>query len=410
MADLPETPSLEWLRKHARRRLADLKREQPAARLADAQLDVAREYGFSSWRAMKAHIDALSLPGALFQAARTGDVVRVGAILDAHPELLTTREPPYDWTLLHAAAQMGQVAIVDLLLARGLDVNAKEKGDDTTALHWAAAAGKVDVVKRLLDAGIDPVGAGDDHGLTAIGWASCWPGTETAAHREIVRLLLAAGARHTIFSAIGANDLDELLRMVKDDPAVLQQRMSKNENGRLPLHFAVMMNRAEEVSLLLGFGANPAATDDGGMDAMGYAAFPHVQPVTISALAGGRVDTLHSALAAKNEDAARRVIEADPNALNGGAMAFHAKRGDLDAVRWMLAHGADPDARWSHWGANVTAMHLAAMAGYAEIVRILLDAGGDPTIRDDVHGGDVAGWAEHHHHYEVVAMIREHLE
>ena len=31
----------------------------PDARLADAQLAIAREYGFSSWRALKAHVDAI---------------------------------------------------------------------------------------------------------------------------------------------------------------------------------------------------------------------------------------------------------------------------------------------------------------------------------------------------------------
>ena len=52
---------------------------------------------------------------------------------------------------------------VDLLLARGLDVNTRERGDNTYAMHWAAAAGHLDVVRRLAEAGGDVIGHGDDH-------------------------------------------------------------------------------------------------------------------------------------------------------------------------------------------------------------------------------------------------------
>ena len=405
MATLPEAPSLEWLRKHARRRLADLRRERPAAQLADAQLDVAREHGFPSWRALKAHVESLTLAGQLFQAVRAGNAALVAAMLDEHPHLLAAREPPHGWTPLHAAAQMGHLAVVDLLLLRGLDVNAKEKGDDTTALHWAAAAGKADVVRRLLEAGVDPVGAGDDHGLTAIGWATCWFGTDTDAHREIVRMLLAAGARHTIFSAIGANDAAEVRRIVMRSPGALAQRMTPSENGRQALHLAVSLNRAEMVSLLLELGADPRATDDAGMTPIVYAATDVVRPETIAALRGDDRGDLFATLALGEFEAAERVVRHDRTALDAGALAFHAKRNDVRAVRWLLDHGANPNARWTHWGANLTALHLAAMNGHRAIVQMLLDAGADPTIRDAAHDGDPAGWAEHHGHTELAALL-----
>ena len=41
------------------------------------------------------------------------------------------RAKPYEWTLLHAAAQNGHLPVVDLLLKRGLDVNTRETGDNT---------------------------------------------------------------------------------------------------------------------------------------------------------------------------------------------------------------------------------------------------------------------------------------
>ena len=350
-------------------------------------------------------VDSAPLVERLFAAARAGEAVRVATTLDEHPELLGSREPPYGWTLLHAAAQMGHIGVVDVLLRRGLDVNVTEKGDNTTALHWAAAAGKVDVVERLLSAGVDPVGAGDDHDLTAIGWATCWQGTDSDAHREIVRLLLAAGARHTIFSAVGADDAGAVRAIVAADPGALGQRMSRNENHRRPLHHAVSLNRAAMVTLLLELGADPGAKDDGGMTPLVYAAVDLVQPATIGALVGDRRDDLFASLALGDFGAAERVVRAHPSALNDGALAFHAKRRDARAVRWLLDHGADPNARWSHWGANLTALHLAAMNGDEVIVRLLLDAGADRTVRDAIHDGDPAGWAAHHGHTAVARLL-----
>ncbi|HEV2399031.1 MAG TPA: VOC family protein [Candidatus Sulfotelmatobacter sp.] len=54
---LPERPSLEYLKKLAKQRLQELHRTHPDAKLATALLEVAREYGFTSWRALKAQID-----------------------------------------------------------------------------------------------------------------------------------------------------------------------------------------------------------------------------------------------------------------------------------------------------------------------------------------------------------------
>ena len=53
---LPEHPSLEQLKKVAKNRLWELRRKDPSAKLTTAQLEVAREYGFPSWRALKAQL------------------------------------------------------------------------------------------------------------------------------------------------------------------------------------------------------------------------------------------------------------------------------------------------------------------------------------------------------------------
>lgn len=391
---LPEAPDLDWLRKQAKRRLEELRQTNPAAKLADAQFDLAKQYGFSSWRALKAHVDSLSVDGRLFEAARTGDVGRLAAMLDEHPEKLQARTRPYELTLLHVAAHNGQAAAVELLLSRGLDVNARDKGDNTFAMHWAAAGGHLDVVRQLAEAGGDVVGRGDDHELEVIGWATCWDGGDDARHRAVAGFLVSRGARHHIFSAIALNLADEVRRIVAADPDALVKPMSRNENHQLPLHFAVRRSRPEMVALLLELGADPAATDGLGVPAAVYASAPAVEREVIEALAGRGALRVFGALALGDVETAARLLAENDGDIEPGALHLLAKRGDARAVRWLLEQGADPNDRWSHWDAEVTPLHLAAAQGHAEVVRLLLAARADPSIRDSKHDGDAVGWAE----------------
>ena len=429
---LPDAANLDWLRKQAKRRLRELRQANPEAKLADAQFDLAKEYGFASWRALKAHVDSLTVEGQLFDAARKGDVDILAALLDKHPNKLHAREKPYEWSLLHAAAHTGQLAAVSLLLKRGLDVNTREKGDNTYAMHWAAAAGHVDVVRRLADAGGDVIGRGDDHELEVIGWATCWDGSDDAPHRAIVDLLISRGARHHIFSAIAMNLADEVRRLIAEDPSTLNSRMSRNENHRMPLHFAVLRNRPEMVSLLIDLGADPLAVDGSGQSAAMYATAPDtdrrvmekIRAMTsselISAVRGhrqprGSAMDLIAALALRDWDTAARLVRESPGLLDplgpsGGALHLMAKRNDVEAVKWLLDHGADPNARWGgEWDAEVTPLHLAAWQGHAKVVKQLLEAGANPAIRDSKHDGDAIGWAEHSGRADVVQIIKSYV-
>jgi Ankyrin repeats (3 copies)/Ankyrin repeats (many copies) len=221
-----------------------------------------------------------------------------------------------------------------------------------------------------------------------IGWATCWD-----LHRDVADFLVSRGARHHIFSAIAIDDADEVRRIVAADSEALERRMSRNENGQLPLHFAVRKNRAELVELLLELGADPAAVDGEGVPASVYAAAPEVDRTVIEILARHGAIDVFGALALGDEARAAELLDAGVS--SRGALHLLAKRGDAWAVQWFLDRGTDPNARWSHWDAEVTPLHLAAAQGHAEVVRLLLGAGADPSIRDSKHDGDALGWAEH---------------
>ena len=397
---LPDSPNLDWLRKQAKRRLGELREANPAARLADAQLDLARQYGFSSWRALKAHIDSLTVEGQLFEAARKGDVDILAALLDQHPEKLHAGTKPYEHTLLHLAAHNGRLAAVELLLKRGLDANVRERGDNTYPMHWAAAAGHLEVLRRLADAGGDVVGHGDDHELEVIGWATCWDDV----HRDVAEFLVQRGARHHIFSAIAMNLAEEIRPIVAADPAALSRPMSRNEDYQLPLHFAVRKNRPEMVALLLELGADPLAVDGSGYPATVYATDPDIDRRMMETIrARGAMDLLTALALSDWEETARLLSE---SGASDGVLHLMAKRGHLQAMKWLLDHGLDPNALWWHWDAQVTPLHLAAAQGHTDAVRLLLEAGADPEIRDSKHDGDALGWADHFGRQEVAHLLK----
>lgn len=409
---LPDAPNLEWLRKQAKRRLDELRKSNLGAQLADAQFDLAKQYGFASWRALKAHVDSLTIDGQLFEAARSGDLDALTALLAKHPDKLHAAMKPYEWSLLHLAAEKGQLAAVDLLLKRGLGVNTREKGDNTYAMHWAAAAGDLQVVRRLADAGGDVVGHGDDHELEVIGWATCWDGCDDAIHHAVAEFLVSRGARHHIFSAISFNLADEVRRIVAADPSALSRRQSRNEDYQRPLHFAVRKNRPQMVALLLELGADPLATDGSGYPPAAYATAADIdQSVMEMIRARGPMDLL-TALALNEWDAAARLLRHEPGAIQAGGASvgglhLMAKRGDVQAVEWLLDHGADPNARWNHWDALVTPLHLAVLGYHREVVRLLLAAGADPTIRDSKHDADPVGWADFFGRQDLVLIFKE---
>ncbi|HEV3140596.1 MAG TPA: hypothetical protein VGY57_08780, partial [Vicinamibacterales bacterium] len=60
---LSSRPNLDHLRSQAKKLLADLKKGKPAAgfKLADAQLQIARGNGFTSWPALAKHVTQLRL-------------------------------------------------------------------------------------------------------------------------------------------------------------------------------------------------------------------------------------------------------------------------------------------------------------------------------------------------------------
>ena len=75
---LPAQPKIDWLKNAAKHRLIQLRASDPAAKLHQAQLAIARDYGFKSWRALKTRVDGITQARwareSVFEAARAGDI------------------------------------------------------------------------------------------------------------------------------------------------------------------------------------------------------------------------------------------------------------------------------------------------------------------------------------------------
>ena len=281
---LPPNPHIDWLKKTAKERLAELREHDASARLHQAQLEIANDYGFPSWRALKARVDTLSLDGQIIAAAKDGRARDLDKLLSQHPRKLAVTGAAWNRPLLHIAAGEGHLDCVNVLLRRGFDIGTRDSLDHATALHWAAQAGAVEVVARLIDAGADVDGDGDDHEIGVIGWATCFK----QVHKAAADYLLARGAKPTIFSAVALNRADLVRKLVAEDPTLLRSRkMSRFEHHRTPLHLAVLKNRPQMVKLLLDLGADATTKDSRGYTPLGLATAKTHPTIAATLIAAG---------------------------------------------------------------------------------------------------------------------------
>ena len=294
-------------------------------------------------------------------AAGNGNPTVIGQLLAAGADPNDPRQAVRaDETPLMLAARSGRVAAVEVLAQAGADVDAEESWNGQSALMWAAAEGHAAVVEALIDLGAD-IGARSNSGATPLLFAA------RKGSSGAVRALLGAGA-----------DVNE-----------------RRPDGATPLLVAVVNGHEDLVDLLLARGADPNA--EGGSTRLtvpGMRALP--MPLRIRKLGYSE---------AESEGITRgnifgRPLQAAVHVANWHISdQFIAVRLDrMRVLRSLLAYGADvngrnsmEEPRWS--GARyrrhmtgATAFLLAAKSADVEVLRLLLEHGADPTIdtEDDI--------------------------
>ena len=155
---------------------------------------------------------------SIHQAAMQGDLAAVKKLLEQNPALLEARDEDEGVTPLAYAAGFGRMEVLEFLVARGANVNARDPRG-LSALHLTVYTGQLQALRYLLDKGADvkspgpsgmgplhfaarqraeiagllverkaDVGARDDYGNTALILAV------REGAQEVVRVLVDAGA------------------------------------------------------------------------------------------------------------------------------------------------------------------------------------------------------------------------
>jgi ankyrin repeat protein len=269
--------------------------------------------------------------GRAVRAIITGDARALRAELSAAPDLVRARS-----TSSHRATLLHYVS------ANGVESELQgpvANADEIAALLIAAGAD--------VNAGCDAYGWSDTLGLVV---SSDHPNDAGVAGR-LVALLCSAGA-------------------AMDGP----------QGDGSPLAAALAFGTLDCVEVLIARGArtdNPAF-----------------------AAAAGRIDWLRAWLDRHSAIATRPApnllpLSSDRTAAAEQALVFASMCGQTEAVRLLLDAGVDVNAQppGSHWTA--TPLHTAAIQGQAVIVKLLLQRGADPTLRDSRHQSTAIEWTGH---------------
>jgi ankyrin repeat protein len=363
---LPSRPDLEWLKKTARQRLRSLRATKPQARLADAQFELAREYGFSSWRSLKAYVDrANAAPGgtsampddaevgAFLNAVGSGRIDEVRSSIGRTPRLVNAVGPHPFW------------------------------GGRPQALHVAIETSRLDMFEFLLSAGADIDGSNDEYEQSS-------PLMLTFLWKQPVmgERLLALGAKVGLAEALLLADDARVASMLSGgDPAVPRYR----PNGGSIL---AMARTPFAIDRLLELGAPRDLPDRWGsppLDAISRLGRPGLPLVRHLMARGFEASAQEYARMGDRARLERLLISQPDRGDLDDAFRNAAAFGHHELAEWLLSRGANVSSRPADGG--MTALHSAAWEGDMRMVKLLVAAGADLHARDREHGATPAKFA-----------------
>lgn len=303
------------------------------------------------------------------------------------------------YSLFEAAAAHAP-EVITARLSEGAAVNQRDE-QGNTALHLAARANDNDIVQLLLSGGADPM-AQDAQGripsaLTTaedcrmnLARAEALRAQEIALGESILRHDLGAVHRAmrtrlnpSAFAGDGENTL-LMLALREHQPEIAKALLAAGadpdiaspEQGFSALHLAVQVGHTDMIPALLAAGADPLHMAENGATPLHDAVW------------NGDTDAVQALLPAYKGCNFTPAESGQP-----APILMAIARGNAAIVKLILDAGYAPNAKGEGRHRNdEPALHTAAKAGRADMVRMLLEAGADKAARnrDGQTAADVA--------------------
>ena len=280
-----------------------------------------------------------------------------------------------------AAAHLDRLELLRAMLDEDPSRVHERGGDGQTPLHFARSRAVVDI---LLARGADIDARDIDHRSTAAEWML--EGRRGAGRYDLAAYLVERGASCDAFLAAALGLVDRLHALLAEDPSVVDLRTGRGtygEKGRSSFHI---------YTWTIGPSLSPLQV---------AAQFEQPEAFELLARRAGPRARFVAASAAAMADEARRLLAERPG-LPGeltledhSALAHAAWRSEGSAVELMVELGFDPAAPGQDGG---SALHCAAWMGCVRCVKAILASERGRallSVRDPSHEGTPLDWCCH---------------
>jgi ankyrin repeat protein len=301
-------------------------------------------------------------------------------------------DPDDVWAML-CAARDGDVATIQKLLQKDSNLVRAEFWY-TQPLHFAVREGHMEAIRVLLDAGADPTVI--RYGGEELATVARDRNHEAAAVLvEEARRQRSIGTPHEIHAASKAGDTEKVRSLLEADPTLIN---SRDDEGSTPLHHAVNNGSLELVGLLLDHGADIEAVSgvggtyhDSGFSVLDCAVWSggffkrhNDWEMAKFLLSRGAKSTPAVAAALGDFDEVRRLVNADPGAVNEAQpcgrrpLSVAVESSHFEIAKYLLANSADPNLPEGRYAPRGIALHAAARLKNYEMAKLLLEHGAAP--------------------------------